>query len=299
MPAAIALDRTPDSAAVQSVRFGGIVLAGAYGTTNLASLPVLVPSSIQATQTPLSFTAQANGTQVQLIPFYKMHHQRYTVYWSTPTGTAPELVAWYRFDETQGASAADASGNPASGPAALVGGASFVAGRKTNAVKLDGSSGYAKLPPGLLGNVQGVTVAVWVNLVADTQWSRIFDFGSGTGSYMFLTPRSSAGGMRFAITTGGAGAEQQINTSSPLATGAWKHVAVTATGGTAILYVDGAEVGRGSITLTPSSLGGTAGAFIGKSQYANDPFLNGQIDELRIYSRALTATEVGALFRAP
>jgi hypothetical protein len=299
MPAAIALDRTPDAASVQSVRFGGIVLAGAYGTTNLTSLPVLEPSSIQATPTPQQFTAQANGAQVQLIPFYKMHHQRYTVYWSTPTGPAPEVVAWYRFDESAGTSAADSSGNPASGPAALIGGASFVAGRTSNAVRLDGSSGYARLPSGLLGNVQNITVSVWVNLVASTQWSRIFDFGSGTGSYMFLTPESGSGGLRFAITTGGAGAEQQINVSTPLATGAWKHVAVTITGGTGILYVDGAEVGRSPITLTPSSLGSTAGTFIGKSQYTNDALLNGQIDELKIFSRALGATEVRALVQTP
>lgn len=59
------------------MRFGGIVLAGGYGNTDIGSLPALDPSSIQATATPLQFTAQANGAQVQ-IPFYKMHHQRYT-----------------------------------------------------------------------------------------------------------------------------------------------------------------------------------------------------------------------------
>ena len=299
MPAAIALERTPDSATVQSVRYGGIVLAGAYGTTQLTSLPTLTPSSIQATPTPLEFTAQANGAQVRLIPFYKMHHQRYTVYWSTNAAPPPELVAWYRFDETGGTSAADSSGNPAGGPAALIGAASFVAGKASNALKLDGASGYAKLPSGLLSNVQDFTVAVWVNLAASTQWSRIFDFGSGTGSYMFLTPRSSAGGLRFAITTGGAGAEQTINASSPLATGAWKHVAVSVAAGTGILYVDGVEVARGSITLNPSSLGGTAGTFIGKSQYAGDPLLNGQVDQLRIYSRALAAADVRSLFLTP
>jgi hypothetical protein len=299
MPAAIALERTPDSATVQSVRYGGIVLAGAYGTTELTSLPALVPTSIQSTSTPLEFTAQANGAQVRLIPFYKMHHQRYSVYWSTPAPAPPEVVAWYRFDESSGTSAVDSSGNPSGGPAALVGAATFVAGKKTNALKLDGTSGYAKLPSGLLSNVKDFTVALWVNLAANTQWSRIFDFGSGTGSYMFLTPRSSAGGLRFAITTGGAGAEQQINASTPLATGAWKHVAVTLTGGTGMVYVDGVEVGRASITVNPSSLGGTAGTFIGKSQYAGDPLLDGQIDELRIYSRALAAVDVRSLFQNP
>lgn len=300
MAAVIAVERTPDSATVQSVRFGGIVLAGAYGTTQLTSLPTLTPSSIQPTQVPLEFTAQANGAQVRLIPFYKMHHQRYTVYWNTsPSTPPPELVAWYRFDETSGTSAADASGNAAGGPASLVGGASFGAGRAGNALRLDGTSGYARLPSGLLGNVGDFTVAAWVNLTAATQWSRIFDFGSGTGSYMFLTPRSSAGGMRFAITTGGAGGEQTINVATPLATGAWKHVAVTATGSTGILYVDGAEVARSSITLRPSSLGGTSATFVGKSQYTGDPFLSGQVDQLRIYSRALSATEVRSLFQTP
>jgi hypothetical protein len=51
--------------------------------------------------------------------------------------------------------------------------------------------------------------------------------------------------------------------------------------------------------VNPSSLGGTAGTFIGKSQYAGDPLLNGQIDELRIYSRALAAVDVRSLFQNP
>src|SRR6185295_17141831 len=177
------------------------------------------------------------------------HHQRYTVYWSTGTTAPAELVGWYRFDETGGTSAADASGNPAGGAAALVGGATFGAGRAGNALRLDGTSGYARLPSGLLANVTDFTVAAWVNLAAASQWSRIFDFGSGTGSYMFLTPRSSAGGIRFAITTGGAGAEQQLNAASPLATGAWTHVAVTGAGGTGRLYVNGAQVASGAIAL--------------------------------------------------
>jgi len=299
MPAAIALDRTPDSATVQSVRFGGIVLAGAYGTTQLTNLPLLTPSSIQPTSTPQEFTATADGAQVRLIPFYKMHHQRYSVYFRTPGTPAPELVAWYRFDETGGTSATDASGNPNGGPATLVGGASFGAGRVGNALRLDGSSGHARLPTGILANVGDFTVAAWVNLAAATQWSRIFDFGSGTGSYMFLTPRSSAGGLRFAITTGGAAAEQTINTATPLPTGVWKHVAVTAAGTTGILYVDGVEAARGSISLRPSSLVTTSATYVGRSQYANDPFLNGQVDQLRIYSRALSATEVSSLFQTP
>ena len=59
-------------------------------------------------------------------------------------------------------------------------------------------------------------------------------------------------------------------------------------------------VARGDrFALRPSSLGTTSANFIGRSQYTNDPFLNGQIDQLRIYSRALSATEVLSLFQTP
>ena len=297
MPAAIAFERAPDSAVVQSVRYGGIVLAGAYGTTELTRLPTLIPSSIQPTSTPLEFTAQASGSQVRLIPFYKMHHQRYTVYWATPQPPPPEIVALYRFDETTGTSAADSSGNFGGGPITLSGGASFAAGRTGRALSLDGSSGYAALPAGLLGNVGDVTVAVWVNLTTVAPWSRIFDFGSGTQTNMFLTPQSGAGTLRFAITTNGAGAEEIINAPAALPTGAWKHVVVTIGGGTGILYVDGVEQSRAAVTLGPSALGPTAATYLGKSQYSSDPLLDGKIDELRIYSRALSASEVRTLFQ--
>jgi hypothetical protein len=83
LPLAIALDRAPDRATVQSVRCGGIALAGRYGTSGLSGLPTLATGSIRASgSTPLTFTATANGTTVSLIPFYKIR-ENYTVYWRT------------------------------------------------------------------------------------------------------------------------------------------------------------------------------------------------------------------------
>lgn len=62
-----------------------------------------------------------------------------------------------------------------------------------------------------------------------------------------------------------------------------------------ILYVNGVAVGTNSaMTLTPSSLGSTANNYIGRSQYSADPYLNGVLDEFRIYSVALSAPEIAA-----
>lgn len=139
------------------------------------------------------------------------------------------------------------------------------------------------------------TLAVWVRLDTVTTWSRIFDFGTGATANMFLTPRSSAGTVRFGITTSGAGGEQHIDGPSALPAGAWTHIAVTKSGGTGILYVNGAEAARSTgLTIGPAALGSTTQNWLGRSQYA-DPYLAGALDDLRIHSRALTATEVSGL----
>ena len=217
----------------------------------------------------------------------------------TPTPTAGptvtpggDMVTWYKFDETSGTTAADSSGN--GNNATLVNGPTWVADKSGNAVNLDGSNDYVSMPTGIVSNLNDFTTATWVKLDTISTWSRIFDFGTGTSANMFLTPQCGSG-IRFAITTGGSGGEQQINGSSALVTGAWKHVAVTLSGNTGILYVDGVEVARNSgMTLKPSSLGSTTQNYIGKSQYA-DPYLDGLVDDFQIYNRALSASEVQTL----
>ncbi len=283
LPMALHRESTPDNRAVQAVRHGPIVLAGAYGTNTLSSMPVLQPSTIKATSTPLRYTASASTGQVTLMPFYQVHGQRYTVYW-TVAPELPPFIAHYPFDGNTD----DATGNGMT--AALAGGAAWTTGRNGGAVDLSGSGAHVVLPSGLLAGAQAFTIATWVRLDAVTTWSRVFDFGSGTGAYAFLTPLGSAGGLRFAITTNGAGSEQQINAPAPLPQGVWTHVAVTQNGDLGVLYVNGDEVARN--TALTARIGSTTDNWIGRSQYTNDPYLDGAVDSFRVYGRALTAAEV-------
>jgi len=182
--------------------------------------------------------------------------------------------------------------------AATVGGRPIgrVPGRLGNAVKLSGASQHVALPAGVLNGLTEATIALWVNPSALTSWSRCFDFGTGTQRYLFLAASTGAGtGPRFAITTGGAGAEQRISATRPLAVGAWTHLAVTLNGAAGVLYVNGEPVATNSaMALTPASVGPTTNNWIGRSQFG-DPYLNALVDDVQVYGRALTKSEVEAL----
>jgi len=171
-----------------------------------------------------------------------------------------------------------------------------VAGKIGNAVQLSGNGEYVDLPDGITNGLHDFTVSAWVNPSANSAWSRVFDFGTGTGDYMFLTLSAGGGPMRFAITTSGNGAEQQINAPGTLPLNTWSHVAVTLSGSTGTLYVNGQPVGtNNNMTLTPAALGATNNNWIGRSQFSGDPFLAATVDDFQIYDHALSAADIATL----
>ena len=172
-----------------------------------------------------------------------------------------------------------------------------------NAIKLNGSepNRQVNMPAGIVNGLTDFTIATWVNPAAALNWSRVFDFGTGTDVYMFLTPRAGVTGtpVRFAITTAGGGAEQQINGAGPLPLNTWTHVAITKTGTTGTLWVNGVPVATNpGMTLGPKSLGNTTNNWIGRSQFG-DPLLDGSVDDFQIFSVALTQDQIQSLMTSP
>lgn len=166
------------------------------------------------------------------------------------------------------------------------GGPAYVTGKGGQAIALDGTDDFVTAPYNV-ANSDDVTVAAWIRWDGSDNWQRIFDFGNDTSHYFMLTPKSDANTMRFVIVNGGA--QQQLNTAVP-PVGEWVHVAVTLNGGTGRLYVNGAEVTSGAITIHPSDIT-PIWNYIGKSN-GSDPLFNGCIDDFRVYHRALSAAEI-------
>jgi hypothetical protein len=69
-------------------------------------------------------------------------------------------------------------------------------------------------------------------------------------------------------------------------------------GGVGTLYVDGAVANANTgLSLRAADLGAIDYAFIAKSRFDADPPFDGIVDEFRVYDRALSATEVQALYQ--
>jgi hypothetical protein len=199
------------------------------------------------------------------------------------------------FNENTGTFAEDVWGGYHSTLAATAG---WNEGYHAGALKLDGTAtSYASLAGSPVSSLNDFTIAAWVKMDALSTWMRIFDFGTGTSKYMFLTPQAGVTNgkstIRYGIKNGST--EQQVNFAYTFPLNTWTHLAITQSGNTVSLYVNGELAASNTgITLKPSGLGATSQNYIGKSQWA-DPLLKGSVDEFRIYNYGLSDEEVKGL----
>jgi len=172
-----------------------------------------------------------------------------------------------------------------------VGAPAYVAGHSGKAVLLDGTNSYIQLPPNIAAS-NSFSFAAWVNWSGGANWQRIFDFGSDTTHYLFLTPNSGSGTLRFAIKNGGS---EQIVETAGLPSNQWQHVCITLSGTTGKIYTNGVlAVTSTSFSITPASFTPMFNYF-GKSQFPADPLFGGSLDEVQVADYALTAAQVAAL----
>ena len=281
---------------------GGKVELSWWGTAKASSYTVL-----RSTVAGGPYTTVASGisglltyTDSGLAP----NTYYYAITAQTPTGnsaasnearvvTAVVPHTLLQFSESEGTTAADTSGNGHHG--SLMNGAQWTAGKLGNAVLLDGVDDHVALPPKLMDGLADFSIAAWVFWDGGRDWARIFDFGSGTTHYMYLTPQAAGAGLRFAINLTNGWGDQAL-TSAPLPTGQWVHVAVTLSGSTGTLYVNGSAVATNTeMTHAPFRMRSTTQNWLGRSQFPRDRYFNGKIDDFRIYNGALSAAQVAAL----
>jgi hypothetical protein len=208
-----------------------------------------------------------------------------------------DLLAYFPLDDGAGSTATDCSGN---GVKLDIRGTDvqWIAGHTGGALAFGGVSGCAEVPlptpPALsFDGTKAFTVALWVRLDAySTAWPRAFVAGhtadpSKAGWRMGIENSSRAYNFVFGSADGGTA---QGTGANSVVTGTWHHfAAVFAVGiGTTSIVLDG--VVKSTAPAAPF-VQDTLNVRVGCSS-DNQNFLIGAVDELRIYDRALTATEI-------
>ncbi|MFF7445466.1 MULTISPECIES: family 43 glycosylhydrolase [unclassified Streptomyces] len=208
-----------------------------------------------------------------------------------------DLLLEYDFDETGGNIARDTSGHGYHGT--YVRTPAFGTGVHGGSLAMTGASDspYVKIPNGVLKDAGSVTVSTYAKWKGGSSFQWLFGLGPDSDKYLFATPSNGGSTLYSAITKASWSAESKLTGGAQLTPGEWEHVTVTLDGatGTMVLYVDGIEAARTTTTIRPSDLydaNKDYSGYIGRSLYSADPYFGGDVDDFRIYDRALSASEV-------
>jgi len=195
------------------------------------------------------------------------------------------LQAHYEFEGNTN----DSSGNARNGTA--VGNPDFVAGKIGQAINLRGLNDYVEITgyKGILGP-NAFSISAWIK-TASLEQQEIVYYGTNADGQRCEFRVHDTGRIRMG---NGAG---QVEGRTVVTDGAWHHVAVTisenATNSSSDvrIYVDGQDDTQETTDPDAFNLVADWDVTMGCRPSQQDRFFNGQIDDVRIYDRALSAEE--------
>jgi len=201
------------------------------------------------------------------------------------------LIARYRFDDTSRETVPDSSGNRMDGT--LVGGARIVDdSTRGRVLELDGDGDWVDCGnDSLFAMTEELTLSCWIKANGPLELGRTI-MAKGTGWKL----QNGANTLKFVCGVnlpGDIGVESGVLGRTSLNDGRWHHVAGVYDGRTATLYVDGRrDVSAATSGAIPAN---SFNVWIGSDSHRSERAWRGRIDDVRIYSYALTAEEIKLL----
>jgi prepilin-type N-terminal cleavage/methylation domain-containing protein len=217
-----------------------------------------------------------------------------STYFTSPTGT----IANWNFEGDVTDSVGSYNGTASN--------LSYVATGTNQTASFNGSSSMVTIARTAdLEPTNAVTVSTWVKLNSLTCSTCA---GGMTGAYLLFKKNAFAqyfegytlfifgSKFGFGISTGNSGSSQSTYALANASTGTWYHVVGTFSRPTMKIYINGVYQSTASHDYNISYDTGV-GMFLGRTNNAGfDGLLNGYLDDTKIYTRALSATEVSNLY---
>jgi WD40 repeat protein/tetratricopeptide (TPR) repeat protein len=211
--------------------------------------------------------------------------------WSFSTG---RMIGWWEFDRSEGRKVVDSSGNGISGK--LVGDAHIVVdGERGNVLKLDGDGDYVDFGNQSAFDITSqITISCWIQARAfDKDWQAIITKGDSSWR---ISRQQNTSSLQFACTGLVVLRDRAYSVRGRRAVddGVWHHIIGVYDGTKMSLYIDGKldvwSEAVGSINTNTSNV------LIGENAERSMRFWDGLIDDVRIYSYAVTDEEIDELY---
>ena len=223
-----------------------------------------------------------------------------------------DLAGWWLFDETYGITANDSSGNANNG---LISGAALFTSDVTRGYVLsfDGISGQANIPYNQVLEPAAGTVTIWVKPTLATVGD-VVQHGTDslarcqrTGTWYAYGLRIQKNGAPVAIFANDkpktCSRQPQILVTGPASSAPlnkWTNLAMRWDGvGTLSLFVNGKKAGSTRYSPTPGtglSYHGNFPVQVGAGLVGTDLEYAGMVDDLRVYSSALSDAEIKSIY---
>jgi hypothetical protein len=202
-------------------------------------------------------------------------------------GADPTLVGWWKLDDGQGDVAKDSSGNGNDGD--ISGNPQWVEGVIGGALDFDGDGDYIDCGSAdILGDMSEITVSAWLTIRSTTtQWMCAVAKGENAWrlSIVSYDPR-----FHFGMTIWTAPDAFGVDGVTAVALNEWHHATGTFDGDNINLYLDGL-LDTSTDTTEPIGTNGMS-VLIGENPESTGRYWDGKIDDVRVYSRALTEEEL-------
>ncbi len=197
------------------------------------------------------------------------------------------LVGAWLFDENQGITAKDASGNGHDGK---IIGAKWVQGKIGTALEFNGDGNIVEIPHDKVFDLTEYTISAWVKTEPTGKWQTVIGkepvAGNPRNYGIFIAGNTNLLGVNY--TTGGAWKTAFSKTVA--ADGKWHHVAATFDGKVLRAYMDGVMEGETKTEIPPDH--NTEPVRIGRWGNPRGDYWSGVLDEVAMFSQALTEDEI-------
>lgn len=211
-----------------------------------------------------------------------------------------EVNRW-TLDEGTGRSANDAIGGQNGALSGESQGFGWASGKVGTAIGIDGKDGLSIVVPNGVFTGNAGTISVWLKYTTASDRNIVIGAKSVQDQNIYSLLRvDREGRIEFISKSDASGSERRANATKLLNAGEWYHVVFVANGVAYKMYVNGEEspVLGDNIGRWWSQISNQTYAYrIGASEASSRPGVwDGYLDDIRVFSRELTASEVSALY---